>query len=232
MRTWTTSNGQKITQILSGRSNVFLLTFGEKNILVDTSPTRKQKLLLEKLNSLNISKIDFLVLTHTHYDHASNSEKIKTTFGAKVIVHQSEADILSGGTNVIPAGTNFFTRNVVSPIGRKTAEIFNFEPCKADIEIESKFDLTPFGFSAYLLPTPGHSKGCISLVIANEIAIVGDAMFGVFPNSIFPPFADDTESMIKSWGKLLETGCHLFLPAHGFAKTSDAVRKGYLKPRK
>lgn len=119
MKTWTTNNGQKIIQVLSGRSNVFLLTNGEKNILIDTSPTRKQKLLLKKLDLLNVKKIDFLVLTHTHYDHASNSEKIKTVFGARVIVHQTEADILSKWMNVVPAGTNFFTRNVINPIGKK-----------------------------------------------------------------------------------------------------------------
>ena len=53
MRTWATGNGEKITQILSGRSNVFLLTNGKKNILVDTSPKRKQKLLFKSLDSLS-----------------------------------------------------------------------------------------------------------------------------------------------------------------------------------
>lgn len=108
----------------------------------------------------------------------------------------------------------------------------DFDPCKADIEIENKFDLTPFGLDAYLLPTPGHSQGCISLVVNNEIAIVGDAMFGIFKGSIFPPFADDTELMVVSWGKLLDTGCDLFLPAHGFLRIAETVRKEYFKLRK
>lgn len=229
MRTWATGNGEKITQILSGRSNVFLLTNGKKNILIDTSPTQKQKLLFKSLDSLNLNKIDFLILTHTHYDHASNSKKIKNVFGARVIVHSSEADILLKGKSVIPAGTNFFTRNIISPIGKKINRIFDFEPCIADIAIEDKFDLASFSFNTYLLPTPGHSPGCISIVVNNEIAIVEDALFGIFKESIFPPFADDVESLIESWGKLLETGCHLFLPAHGSARKAKTIRKEYLK---
>jgi glyoxylase-like metal-dependent hydrolase (beta-lactamase superfamily II) len=48
----------------------------------------------------------------------------------------------------------------------------------------------------------------------HEIAIVGDAMFGVFRGSVLPPFGDDIGQMIQSWGSLLDTGCSVFLPAH------------------
>jgi glyoxylase-like metal-dependent hydrolase (beta-lactamase superfamily II) len=45
------------------------------------------------------------------------------------------------------------------------------------------------GFDAYLLNTPGHSPGSLSVFVGHEIAVVGDAMFGVAPRSVFPPFA-------------------------------------------
>gem|GEM_PF-3837033 len=38
MRNRTTSGGYKIIQVLSGRSNVFLLNNRQSNILVDTGP--------------------------------------------------------------------------------------------------------------------------------------------------------------------------------------------------
>ncbi|UTB31789.1 MAG: hypothetical protein NKF70_09735 [Methanobacterium sp. ERen5] len=50
----------------------------------------------------------------------------------------------------------------------------------------------------------------MSIIIDNKIAIVGDAMFGIFGNSIYPPFADNPKIMIESWGKLLDTGCSSF----------------------
>jgi glyoxylase-like metal-dependent hydrolase (beta-lactamase superfamily II) len=45
----------------------------------------------------------------------------------------------------------------------------------------------------------------ISIIIDDEIAIVGDAMVGTIPDSIYPPFADDKKLLIKSWKKLLKT---------------------------
>lgn len=66
-----------------------------------------------------------------------------------------------------------------------------------------------------ILETPGHSQDSISIIVNKEIAIVGDVMFGIFRNSVFPPFADRIETMIGSWGKLLNTDCELFLPGHG-----------------
>ena len=77
MRTWNTPGGYTVTRILSGRSNVFLLANGEKNILIDTSPKYKWKELEKRLKQLEVDIIDYLILTHTHYDHAENSKKIK-----------------------------------------------------------------------------------------------------------------------------------------------------------
>lgn len=50
-------------------------------------------------------------------------------------------------------------------------------------------------------------------------------MFGIFPNSIFPPFADDIQGLLKSWKKLLETNCSVFLPGHGREIKRELVEK-------
>ncbi|MDT8393214.1 MAG: hypothetical protein RQ761_05190 [Bacteroidales bacterium] len=55
----------------------------------------------------------------------------------------------------------------------------------------------------------------LSVIVDNEIAIVGDALFGISRRSVMPPFANDRALMVKSWHKLLETGCNIFLPGHG-----------------
>jgi glyoxylase-like metal-dependent hydrolase (beta-lactamase superfamily II) len=84
------------------------------------------------------------------------------------------------------------------------------------------------GFNAYILHTPGHSSGSVSIIVDDEIALVGDTMFGIFPWSVFPPFADDVKQMTESWGKLLETNCRLFLPGHGTANKRSLVQKNIL----
>lgn len=227
MKKWKTISGYEIIQILSGRSNVFLLTNGENNILIDTSVSRLWTRIQKQLDRLGINKLDCLILTHAHFDHAANANRIKNKFKALVIVQKEEAGYLSDGDNVLPDGTTIFTRTIVNVLGKRFFSGFKYEPCSYDLLVDSSLDLKSFGFNAYLMHTPGHTIGSMSFIIDDEIAIVGDTMFGVFKWSVFPPYAEDKGLMIKSWGKLLETKCIKFLPSHGTANSRFLVQKDY-----
>lgn len=229
MKKWRTFSGYEIYRILSGRSNVFLLTNGKANILIDTSVARTWDRIQKRLDSLCISTIDYLILTHTHFDHAANAKRIKTKFKALVIVQKEEAAYLSKGENILPKGTTLITRPIAGIFGKRFLSGFKYEACEYDVLVDSNFDLREFGFNAYLLHTPGHTMGSMSLIIDNQIAIVGDTLFGVFKWSVFPPYAQDVEKMIQSWGKLLKTNCSVFIPSHGSENSRALVQKGYNK---
>lgn len=232
MKSWTTSGGNKIIQLLSGRSNVFLLTNGHTNILVDTSAGFMWQSLLKNLELLKIDQISLLILTHSHFDHASNAGKIKERYNARVILHKTEAGYLATGDNILPTGTNPFSRFLVRTFANKFRSVALYEPCQPDITFDDIYDLSELGFNAYLMHTPGHTLGSASVIIDDEIALVGDTMFGIFRWTVFPPFAADQEQLILSWGKLLETGCSLFIPSHGSANSRDLVEKDLLKRTK
>jgi len=232
MKTWRTNSGCEIIQVLSGRSNVFLLTNGEKNILVDTSVKLMRRALENRLNELDIARIDYLILTHTHMDHAGNARWAREKYQAPVIVHKDEASYLMSGKNVMISGTNFITRPLLNLTAKWAAPKIKFESCQYDLLVDERFDLKDLGFNAYILHTPGHTPGSMSVVVDGEVAMVGDCMFGVFPGSVFPPFAVDVPQMIKSWGKLLETGCRVFLPSHGTANGRALVERDFNKRKK
>jgi len=227
MKKWTTKSGYQIIQILSGRSNVFLLTNGKINFLIDTSAGRLWNKLQKQLEKAGISKIDYLILTHAHFDHAANANKIKAKYGALVIVQKNEADYLAKGENVIPQGTTLLTRLLVSLAGRLFFEQVRYEPCQYDMLVGNILDLNDMGINACIMHTPGHTSGSVSVIIEDEIALVGDTMFGVFRGSVFPPYAENVAMMIQSWGKLLRTGCRLFIPSHGTANSRSLVEKEY-----
>jgi hydroxyacylglutathione hydrolase len=227
MRTWKTKSGYSIIKILSGRSNVFLLTNGQTNILIDTSYSRLWNKLQRQLNKLQIKHIDYLILTHAHFDHAANASKIKEKYRPGVIVQKNEAACLAAGDNILPKGTTLITRPLVSMFGKQIFNLLRYKPCKYDLTVDSLFGLAEFGFNGYLMSTPGHSAGSMSLIIDDEIAIVGDTMFGLLWWSVFPPYAEDVNQMIHSWGKLLETNCSIFLPSHGTANKRSIVQKDY-----
>jgi glyoxylase-like metal-dependent hydrolase (beta-lactamase superfamily II) len=229
MKTWKTRRGYQITRVLSGRSNVFLVYSTKTIILVDTGPSGAWKKLQERLEGLGIDEISFLVLTHSHYDHAANAGNIREMFNAQVIVHQSEADILQKGASIIPMGTNLLTRNIISPLGSRLASCTDFKGCKPDIMVEKQYRFVEPELNAYILHTPGHTAGSMSLIVDDEIAIVGDAMFGILPWSVFPPFADNKIELTASWKRLLETSCNVFLPSHGSGVSRRLLENQYRK---
>ncbi|NJK93883.1 MAG: hypothetical protein HC905_02195 [Bacteroidales bacterium] len=105
----------------------------------------------------------------------------------------------------------------------------HYEPCKAHILVDSVLDLNVTGFKAQIISTPGHTKGCMSVIINDEIALVGDVMFGVFKGSVMPPFGNDVRQIVQSWEKLLETNCSVFLPSHGSANSRELVLREFNK---
>ena len=215
MKNWTTKNGYKIYQVLSLRSNAFLIEAGEYKILIDTGRKTAYKKLLKNLSILDCTGIDYLILTHTHYDHCQNAFSLKELFNCKIVASMFESDFAMTGYTPVPKGTIAPAR-IISALGRILGDkIAGYHPFNVDIIVGEHLDLKDKGLNINVIHTPGHSPGSLSIIIEKEIAIVGDTLFGVLTDSIFPPFADDIPLMKKSWKILLDSGCNLFLPGHG-----------------
>jgi glyoxylase-like metal-dependent hydrolase (beta-lactamase superfamily II) len=229
MKTWITHKGTRITRILPGRSNVFMIETGGKRILVDTSAAFTRKMLHRRLRKTGVSTLDFLILTHTHFDHCGNAEYIRTLTGAKICVHPAEAEFLAKGSGPLPAGTVWLTRTLLRIPLPSGAAFFKTSPCKPDFLTENNRLPEGFPTNIGIIHTPGHSPGSLCVTVDNEIALTGDTLFGVFPGNCFPPFADDTKTLIKSWEILLQTDCRLFLPSHGMARPRKTLERSYKK---
>lgn len=231
MRKWVTKSGHIIYQVLSGRSNVFLISNGVNCILIDTSVKNKWGSLNKKIDKLCVEgkKLTSLILTHAHFDHAGNAALVKEKYNAAVILHRNEADYLIKGATSLPRGTIFVTKLFSEIFGKMVIPFVKYKPVNYDILIDERYDMNEMGFNAYIVHTPGHTGGSVSVIIDNEIAIVGDTMFGIVKSSVFPYFAENPKAMIESWKKLLDTGCLHFLPAHGTGNSRELLQKQYLK---
>jgi glyoxylase-like metal-dependent hydrolase (beta-lactamase superfamily II) len=231
MNEWTTKYGYKIIRVLSGRSNAYLVLNKNITILVDTGKKTAFRKLTEKLDTLNVSieSLSYLILTHTHFDHCQSAKRIAEKSGCRIIVSGNAADSIKNGYTKLPDGT-FLPTKLISKLGQLIGKSrFGYEPFQPDILVNGDTDLEVSKSSIKIIETAGHSVDSISILVDNEIAIVGDAMFGIFKKSIFPPYADDTAKMIESWGKLLHTDCQIFLPGHGRAVKRSLLQKEYDK---
>ncbi len=235
MKCWITGNGVKIFLVMRGRCNCYLVSHGNRFLLIDSGWKMNWKALVRNLEKLGVkagSPVS-LVLTHCHFDHAGNAAAFKRAFGAQIVVHKSEEGFLSRGDNPGMGGTLFFSRVLLSIISRSGLFArLGYAAADCDIAVDRGLNLEILGFPGYLVHTPGHSPGSISMIVDDEIALVGDTLFGVFPGSVYPPFAVDPGLMVASWGRLLETGCRIFLPAHGFERSRALLKRQYEKYRK
>ncbi len=159
-----------------------------------------------------------VVITHFHYDHVGCLARIRELTGAEVIVHAAEAEFMRRGEMIVPVGTGRLTRALARVLGGRTGQSGWAEPADPTIVIDGEFDLSRFGAEGRVIPTPGHTRGSVSVILDAGDAFIGDAathMPLVNRKSVFPPFADEPEKLPATWKRLLETGARTFHPAHG-----------------
>ena len=208
-----TGNGTEIFRLTPARCNIFIVSSNNRSVMVDTGISFDRHRIEHALERKGIVP-EAVVLTHTHFDHVGNAAWLAHEYGAEIIVQEDENETLARGDSPIPEGTYKFTKGVVS-LGRRIAPVLKYDPCTADHVFKETFDLLRFGIGGYIIHTPGHSPGGATVVIDNAVAIAGDSIIGTGPGNPFPPFADDGLLLIKSWKKMIDTGCHTFLPGHG-----------------
>lgn len=210
-------NESQIVRVRLGKANAYFVIGENRVLLVDTGTRGSEKKILRFLEDLGLSpsNIELIIITHTHYDHAGSAKALKDMTGAGIAVHQDEANCLREGYGGFPKGTSLLTR-AVSWVGTTLGKrVGRYGAVSPDSTVGERFGLEEYGINGYILPTPGHTSGSISVIVQDKFAIVGDTLFNVFRKSLFPPFADDRDELLRSWKKLLDTGCERFYPGHG-----------------
>jgi hydroxyacylglutathione hydrolase len=227
-------NQNRITRIPLMTSNAYVVANGHKAILIDAGMKKREKKIIAALERMKIAPqdIQLIILTHTHYDHCGSVKALQQITKAKVLVHKAEAGCLAQGYCAFPKGTMWFSK-IMSAIGRAlNKRVGRYAPVAPDILISERFDLQAFGIDGYVLPTPGHTAGSISVVVEKDHAMVGDTLFNIFKKSVFPPYANDQKALLRSWKELLEIGCENFYPGHGKPFTRERLQKTYAEKKK
>ena len=198
--------------------NYHLIEGDDGYLLIDTGMLIERPLLWlwAKLKGIDLRRITHIVITHAHPDHAANARWLAAKSGAKVLVSECEAEILTAGMVEIPAGRNGFGR-FASWVGRHIVRYIMGYPKVREVEgVTGETRLEEYNVT--LVPTPGHTVGSMSVVVDGE-AISGDLVldnwFAGRGPSIF--LNQPLEVVHESWRTLLSEphNVTLFRPGHG-----------------
>jgi len=154
--------------------------------------------------------LKLVVLTHGDWDHTGNGVYLRRKYGAKIAIHQGEARALETGDMYASRKRKGNLPKLVFGLFRP-ALVRTFKP---DIIIADGDDLSPFGFNARVIHTPGHTVGSISI-----LTVFGDFFCGDFLTNGDKPqtnsFLDDTAEMEASVQKIKGLEIKRIYPGHG-----------------
>ena len=219
-----------IHKIRLGFANAYLIERGENCILIDAGHRGREKEFSHYLRKRQIepNQIKLIVITHVHFDHVGSLQEIKGLCKCPVAIHQKEASLLKDGLLSLPPGTNFLGK-ALTLLGQKLPTgVLAFKPVEPDILCSREVPLDDFGVPGKIIPTPGHTEGSLSVLLASGEAFVGDLAANYLPfglGPIFPPFAENSDELLRSWKRLLDESATRIYPAHGSPFGSELLRQ-------
>jgi glyoxylase-like metal-dependent hydrolase (beta-lactamase superfamily II) len=128
---------------------VYLLRFKNRAALIDSGCGQEHELLVENIAEVlppDVT-IEYLFLTHCHYDHTGGAQKVRETYGCKIVAHEIDAAFLESGDNSVTAAAWYGTE---------------MDPLEIDYKIKNeteKFMVCSGQVTAH--HCPGHSPGSV-----------------------------------------------------------------------
>ena len=148
----------KILKRVSGNLpvNSYFIVNEETNegFVIDGGVSAEGVLAFAKENNINLTA---MLLTHTHYDHATCSYDLQKA-GLKIIVAEKEKDGLYDKTINLTSFVNV-----------------EFPPLEADQTFVDGEEFTVAGITVKAMLTPGHTKGSTCFIIGNNL-FAGDTI--------------------------------------------------------
>lgn len=201
-----------LIRIKGAISNCYLLP-GPKPVLIDTgSPGDLRRILAAlKQHDVKPEQIALILLTHGHSSAAGCAAELRRLSGAQITMHQGDVTLVRKGRNGVLAPQSTFAR-LLRPFVDEPFE--GFEP---DLVFQEGISFEPYGIRGQVLPTPGHTPGSISVVLASGEALIGDVLRGslLWPNRARPHYyCNNPEQNQRSIMRLAREGLLRCYPGH------------------
>ena len=171
-------------------------------IIIDAGnmSAREDRVLADFIEEQGLKPV-LAVNTHCHFDHILGVEFLKMTYGVKFAASSADLDLLKSG--------------------RASGAMFGMElgalPEEIDIDLANLDDIKFGNTTLRVIATPGHSKGCVSLLHEESKSLfTGDTLFRESIGRTDLPGGDYPTIMQSIIKKILPLGDEVVVyPGHG-----------------
>ncbi len=199
---------------IAERPMVYVLRGNQGDMLIDTG----MEGCLEQIDCWieeNQFKIKWVFLTHGHYDHVWNASFFREKYGAKVLMHENDKQLLYE-RNYIPLKASSEKTEYATACANAIASKHPINFCTVDYFItDNDTDyLRKIGFDADVVMLPGHTEGSIG-IMQGRVMYCGDAVSAKGGDYFTAMFGENVDSIYLSEKKIFEMNPLIIAPGHG-----------------
>lgn len=185
--------------------NTYVISNGTREcIVIDPADAR----LVNEYCAKQELRVTHVLLTHGHFDHILGVAQLQRE-GARVYIHELDAQALHDDRENLSISASF-----------------GVEPCNADVLVEDGGVITACGLTIDVMHTPGHSRGGVCYMIAQErVIFTGDTLFRLSVGRSDLPGGSARTLNESICSKLLTlTGDYKLYPGHMGDSTLESER--------
>ncbi len=191
---------------------VYLVIFSQKAVLIDAGTGRDHvgmKRNIDRCLDPDIH-LEYLLLTHCHYDHTGGAQALKDEYGCLTVAHELDAVYLESGESFVTAATWYGSK---------------MRPLIIDRKLKGPETTLKVGNGEIMaIHCPGHSPGSMVYTtrIGSELVLFGQDVHGPLHSDLL----SDEQLYLDSLAKIIRLDADLLLEGHfGVIEPKQEVRE-------
>ncbi len=179
---------------------VYLIDFNGHVAIVDAGCGYSVETLLNNITAcgVNPEQVEFLLITHCHFDHTGGAKALSETIQCKIVAHELDAKYLEEGNDIVTAASWYNS---------------TIQPFHIDIKLSGSRESIYLGNREIeAIHIPGHSPGSVAYLVESDglKVLFGQDVHGPLDKSLL----SNREDYMESLKLLLELEADILCEGH------------------